>query len=939
MPKLLLIDDHGEQWALTLERPFAAASWQIDVAVTVEDGLTRLRRRDIDLVLLDLQFAQSSLQGSDALRSIRSQYPDTPVIILTNSDKAADIRTAVACVKQGAWDYYTKAKLDARKLVAECQRAVDAVMTEARRKRLVDSFRRTANDMPYFLVTSDGDHTTVVFAMRITSLTKYERETQELLSPDGWVAEQRLWHQKLVAGLLSRLPGRSVELRYLLLRSDASEAHLGLYFIGRVEHGDPAMAQQNAEELWVDLQSLLQLNARQLGVAAVGCEEDLRAILHPFTTTALAELRREGVTLPTEEPGVSIGFGPKPESITPPQTVIVPRPLPEKHSLLKVFCETLAQNHSPLLVSIRLDCDQANLPIMKKIVIPEELQATPEHSRVLRERIADLYGGTTAACSLRIYVASPERLSSALLNVLGNELLSTETSLWRAHRIATEHLSQAVHEFEIKPVSLDDAETMTTVYTVGEASQAFRLPIVLSDGYLGLPTSKPQYAFIPRHLPTTGALLGIKHTPEGDIPIRIPDEDRTKHIYILGQTGTGKSTLLTSMVLSDIDAGKGVCVLDPHGDLIEFLLPRIPKERADDLIHLDPGANVDRPFGLNILEASTDQEKDFFSNEFISFLKREFDPNLQGIVGPQFEQAVRAATYTVMDYQDGGTVAEISRLFESPAFLRDRLKSLKNPVARFYWDDIWQRKADFHKSEILGYITSKFDRFRTNSLMRNIIGQVKSSINFRAAMDTGSILLVNLSKGILGDLNSNFLGTIFLSRLYASAMSRQELPIDQRRPFYLYIDEFHNFAIDAMESMLSEIRKYGVGLVLAHQNQAQLPEKLREAVLGNVNSTIFFRPGAPDANRVHLYLQNRFTEAELLTFPNWHAIARILVDNAPTMPFVFSTVRDERKPNQELANAYRELCRLKYGKPRELVEQEIAERLAVDRTNQPSLTV
>lgn len=564
-----------------------------------------------------------------------------------------------------------------------------------------------------------------------------------------------------------------------------------------------------------------------------------------------------------------------------------------------------------------------------------------DQSGVLWRKFESLYNCETTICNLRICVASEKKLPSSLLNMIGTELISTEPSLWKTYNLSTKNVEKAVTDYAIKLDNIEVMETLTTVYTISEATHAFRLPIVIGAGYIGLSTNKPQYTYIPKRLPKKGALLGVKHTSKGDINIRIPDEDRTKHVYVLGQTGTGKSTLMTSMILSDIEAGKGVCVLDPHGDLIDYLLPRIPEKRADDLIHLDPGCNVDTPFGLNLFEARTDYEKDFVVQESINIFYKLFDPNRTGMVGPQFEHWMRNGALTLMSSPEGGTLIDISVLFtdlfefrkkggEGGEFMKAKRSFVTNPAVKDFWRQI-DGATDFHISEMMNYFISKFSRFSGNRTIRNIMGQTKSTINLRDAMDTSKILLINLSKGMLGDMNSNLLGSIFLSRIYMAAMSRQELAINDRRPFYIYLDEFQNFATESMESMLSEIRKYGVALVLAHQNQAQLPTRLLEAVLGNVNSTIFFRPGAPDANRVNLYLQNRFTEAELVNFPNWHVIARILIDNVPSIPFVFNTVINDLQPNNEIASYYREMSKRKYGRPSEIVEREINKRLMIDR--------
>ena len=356
----------------------------------------------------------------------------------------------------------------------------------------------------------------------------------------------------------------------------------------------------------------------------------------------------------------------------------------------------------------------------------------------------------------------------------------------------------------------------------------------------------------PSQIPVTGLYLGKSRYRGVERPIFISDEDRRRHIYIIGKTGTGKSQLLEEMIVQDIRAGKGCAIVDPHGDLIDGVISRIPPERAEDVIYFDP-SDTDRPMGLNMLEAKTEEQKHFVVTSIVGLMYKLYDPMKTGIIGPRFEHAIRNAMLTVM-VEPGNTFVEVVRVLTDSSFVQELLPKLQDPIIRRYWTDQIAQTADFHKSEVLDYIVSKFGRFVTNKLMRNIIGQSDSSFDFRKVMDEGKILLVNLAKGKIGEENSNFLGLILVPRILISAMSRQEMPEEKRRDFYLYVDEFQNFATPDFAQILSEARKYRLNLIVANQFIGQMEEEVKNAVFGNVGTLVAFRVGVTDAN----YLQHEF---------------------------------------------------------------------------------
>jgi len=429
-------------------------------------------------------------------------------------------------------------------------------------------------------------------------------------------------------------------------------------------------------------------------------------------------------------------------------------------------------------------------------------------------------------------------------------------------------------------------------------------------------------------LQTGGTAIGYGYYRGVKRPVNIGFDDRRRHIYIIGKTGVGKSVLLHDMAIQDIKAGHGVCVIDPHGDLIDEIIKYIPPERAEDVIYFDP-SDTERPMGLNLLEAKTEDQKHFITSSIINLMYKLYDPQRTGIIGPRFEHAVRNAMLTVM-CEKGSTFVEVVRILSDPKYVQELLPKVQDPIVRRYWTDQIAQTADFHKSEVLDYIVSKFGRFVTNKTMRNIIGQSDSAFDFRRVMDEGKILLINLSKGKLGEENSSFLGLVLIPKILIAAMSRQEIPEEKRRDFYLYVDEFQNFATPDFATILSEARKYHLNLTVANQFIGQMDDEVKNAVFGNVGSLISFRVGVTDASYLQREYQPVFGESDLINIERFHAYMKTIVDNEPVPPFSVDMTKDIKKlkagANEKIAQAILQLSRLKFGRPRELVEAEINQR-------------
>lgn len=429
----------------------------------------------------------------------------------------------------------------------------------------------------------------------------------------------------------------------------------------------------------------------------------------------------------------------------------------------------------------------------------------------------------------------------------------------------------------------------------------------------------------PNEIPTEGLYLGDS-AYRGEIrKVHMSLNDRRRHMYIVGKTGTGKSEFLKEMILQDIEAGYGVCAIDPHGDFVEDVLELMPPERAEDVIYFNP-SDMERPMGMNIMETANEEQRHFVTSSVINLMYKLYDPHRTGIIGPRFEHAIRNAMLTIMS-REGSTFIELVRCLTDSKYVDELLPYVKDPVIKRYWTDQIAQTSDFHKSEVLDYIVSKFGRFVTNKTMRNIIGQQKSAFDFRQAMDEKKIILCNLSKGILGEEDAKFLGLILVPKVLTAAMSRQDVPMEQRHDFFLYVDEFQNFATEDFAVILSEARKYRLNLIVANQYISQIDEEVKNAVFGNVGTMVSFRIGVPDANFLQHEFAPTFNEQDLANVEKYHVYIKTIVGNEPVPPFSMSLIKDmdsvEARKNPKLREMVKQLSRLKYGKDREEMEAEI----------------
>lgn len=500
----------------------------------------------------------------------------------------------------------------------------------------------------------------------------------------------------------------------------------------------------------------------------------------------------------------------------------------------------------------------------------------------------------------------------------GNRLRFERPTGKTADRVSKQFIFRRYDEKQALPMSIRELTTLMhfPTHALSSTPQLKRVQAALAPAPIGLPTR--------------GTKIGVNTFRGVSTDVYLTDEDRLRHLYVIGQTGTGKSKFLLTLIKQDIERGAGVCFIDPHGEDVHHILSNIPEHRMRDVIYFDP-ADTSNVLGLNMLEFDPrfPEQKTFVINELFSIFRKLYS-NVPESMGPAFEQYFRNATALVMeDPSTGCTMLDISRVLVDAKYREVKLARSKNPIINQFWRDIATKaQGEASLANIVPYITNKFDIFTANDIMRPIIAQQTSSIRMRDIMDNRKILLVNLAKGKLGDINANLLGMILVGKTLMAALSRVDALASDLPHFYLYIDEFQNITTDSISSILSEARKYKLSLNVAHQFIAQLDQGIRDSVFGNVGSLATFRVGYEDAQ----YLENQFKPVfdtqDIMNIENQHAYVRLLANGVPQKPFSIQTLRFE-SGSAERAEAVKRLSKETYGRPGSDVDREVRLRYGI----------
>jgi hypothetical protein len=792
-----------------------------------------------------------------------------------------------------------------------------------------------------------------------------------------------------ISTLASLEEGSAVELRFLC-RPVAGQPHKGridLTLRVRAIHADAQGAQHLAAQMFRSLWPNLVALSDEHTWAPVADAASYAALSAPFSVRHLAELLRREARLHLDRiellPPKRVGFRGGEEARTrPPATgggkdssVYVIFPFIRTFNTLERLCTVLLMQPSPVLVSVALaptalkdeelscllqqieQCERfAELPEAGLVVIRPERYIPPQRSQakgLLQGLQHMLFTLRDAPFLLKVQVASPEPISPGLMEALGvavTEHICTTDPLSDIRRDqAHEHFAGGYdwvlpEKEETRRTAAQNLEALTFTpwvpsaapregarlrYLVDaqEANAAFRIPLPQPGEFQGLETALSRTVPPPPDLPTEGMLLGHCRHCLGTQEVRLTRDDRRRHMYVVGQTGTGKSTLLLRMILQDIQAGEGVGVLDPHGELIEEILPRVPQERVDDVLYMNP-EDYTTCIGLNLLEYRDALEKDFVVNQLTEIFEKLY--NMREVGGPIFELYFRnAALLAMSDPPTGSTLVEIQKIFIDEPFRKRKLAACRDPFVLDFWTNLAvYARGEMDLKNITPYIVSKLTRFLYNDAIRPMIAQQHSTVNFRQVMDEGKILLVDLSRGKIGETNSAFLGMILISLILKATFSRTDAPNRETlRDFYLYIDEFQNLATESFVGMLSEARKYRLNVILTNQYLHQIPPVVRDAVLGNVGTLVSLRVGMLDAQLLEREFAPVFTPGDLMNLATGKGCVSMLVRGEAVPPFSLATERPPPRGDLAIAQAIRGLeRRKKYGRERESVEGEILAR-------------
>ncbi len=756
------------------------------------------------------------------------------------------------------------------------------------------------------------------------------------------------WYQKLmtahyefvqVLGALRDVMGDAIFVLRLISNPHPlipERGSMTVVLLARVSSASPDTCRAHALQLWTDMHSILPLAQENIYVfEPVVDEDELRHLLTPFEYAHTAEIARRETD--ANETKFIAPFTPGTFDIHNLHWVFLRQSKPAMISihlkptnLLPWEKLTTAQaiNRANAAASDELSAQPVTpegFKMVSRVQLWEELRQTHAHNNTLKY-----------AYLLRVYIAGSAGTSQLLPEMAGAALFGPvrEAGTLGGHEIirAGSATDADIMQRNLSRLDVEAAaggSRMRYLVAETEAANVFRLPVPQGDGIPGMVKLEGRPVVPPAGMPDTGARLGVSAARVKGVPMAILQglNDRRRHMYVVGKTGMGKSTLLMTLILQDIDAGRGVFLLDPHGDLCEDVLARIPSYRADDVIVLDPSEEA-RPMGINILESENEADKYRIVNEFIAMLQRLYDPHNQAIVGPIFQQTVRNAMLAAMSMPDG-TLIDVYRIISDNEYIKRVLPFITDPLVKGYYEDIVRKMSgasDHWKAELLPYLLSKFSRFVEDATLRRMIGQPRTSIPWHKVIDEQKILLVNLAKGRIGQDNASFIGGLVLSGMLQAAFKRGELPVNKRKDFFMYIDEVQNFSTPMLATMLSEGRKFGVVMTIANQFLHQLDRTILEAVFGNVGSMVAFRVGTQDAPALAPEYYPSFSMGDLINLPQFTAAVKLMVDGVAARPFTMKTLPPMRPPDRVSAETIRRMSGLRYGADMAIVQRAIMEK-------------
>lgn len=896
---VLYIDDHSERYFRMLEDAAKAAGFNLFSADNVLEGLEFLDdyASAVDAVILDLGFPKGEMQGTDALQKIKKKFAHLPVIMLTDSDTAADLERVVDCMKRGAYNYVGKKTLNPMYLF----QLVDNALQQSRLVSYTKAVSKSSDAETVFTIKDDYRYgifnKRAVFGFELASVSKPSDEKEELVLKNNAFA----WHENLLKSISTPFrDSLQINLKYI-----AENSSLKCRMIFSLFAENDEKLQQRIADTQHDIKAFFNAGngdkSNPYLFENISDEQVLKDSVE-FTSGYKYNLFFRSPIKAGKSGSIGFNTSQKKEDGL---KILGKVPLYQPDEIFPIPTELSLDGELFRALSVQEHYTEIDVLLMPKTLMMEEvdlLRQVAKNPSLLQNSLYNQKETEWFADYLNKFVSTSNDkfLISVLLKRKGGQV--------QQHvKTAVQHyfFGQAQVQFNFREANKmmrfkTDAEgginQLPFFYSLHQALQAFRLPMPESKTQEGIPTQPVSFTQLPKNLPTHGILLGEKKKVSGKKEVRISEEALARHLYIMGQTGTGKSTLLKTMIADCLQKNYGFALIDPHGDLFDEVQKLIPKAKHNKLVVLnttDPENSAKHnPIGY---DENNPQSKSLVINELIRIFKTLYDMHNQG--GSVFEQYFKNGLMLIMDESveekfGKQTLLNFVEVFFNNEYRNKLLSSCKNKRVVEFFDHAVKTSGEQAFENFGPYITSKLTRFTDDYYLTPIISSKKGNINFRKLIDDGNILLVKMDKGLIGADNVSLLGQMLVSSLVLASMSRANMEKHERKPFYLFIDEFQNFIKGDIGSALSEVRKYGLSLTLANQTLGQLNQRyaehdLVESLMGNVGSMIFFRPGIYDYEKIRHYLEPEFNREDVLKLPNFNCISRLLIDNIPCDPFVF----------------------------------------------------
>ncbi len=899
---VLFIDDQSENYLLTLEIAAYSFGYQIYAENSVLEGLEFLNRYAgvIDAVILDVKFPKGELQGNEGLEKIKLKYKYLPVIMLTDSDSAADLDLVVECMKKGAFNYVGKRTLNPVYLFQVIHSAVENNKSVKRTLAVPD---KAEKEEKHFVVKTKCNYlrftTSAIFGYELVSVNKPVNDSEAEILKNSALE----WHKNLL---------RTLHNVY------RDEVHINLKYL----------AKEKKVKCYI-IFTCYAVNETELNLLLANIHHDL----HPFFSSLLdnkyspylfAEMKDEAALRNTIEIPSKYKcsvFYREPVKVKPTKGFGFAQNsfFSEESNIGNAFYESI-----PISTELSYDNELFKALLNQKEFAEIDIQLIPKH--LLKQEIDFIRN--TAGNIYNIEIDNPnlneevkKLYAEQLVNFITppNERFLISVLLKRASSNWEAQLRTAIKNYFFGPkidvkfklpkpekllrfsTSENNDNNLPFCYSLDDAVQAFRLPVPALNDLPGIEEKIHVFQHLPDNLASEGILMGTKKTVLGELEIKISKDSVARHVYIMGQTGTGKSTLMKTMIADCLEKNEGFTVIDPHGDLFDDVLKMIPKNKKSKLLVLNPTDQINSlKFNPLYYNVQLPQAKSLVINELLRAFSTLYDMKLVG--GPMFETYFKNGLLLILDEGvqkefGNGTLRDFIKIFNNEEFREKRLAKCCEESVNDFWKTAREVTGEISLKNIGAYITSKVNRFVDDYYLSPILTSKGKNIDFRKLIDEGGILLVRIDKGLIGTDNSSLLGQILLSNIFLAGMSRTDINKETRKPHYIFIDEFQNFVKGDVGTALSEVRKYGLNLILANQTLGQLltdntdksDDYVLQSLVGNVGSLVFFRPGINDYEKIKHYLEPEFRREDVLKLPNFNCIARLMIDNVPSDPFVFQT--------------------------------------------------